>query len=298
MTWLWVILAIAVLSAIWGIGIERHLFVVRRESLRILPPGSATLTILHIGDLHIAPWQKRKLRWVAKLSELKPDLVVNTGDNLGHRAAIAPALIALRDLISRPGVFVNGSNDYHAPELRNPLVYLGGPSKVGHGEKLDTARLVGGFTSGGWLNLNNRKGRSVIQGLRINFVGVDDAHDGLDDLTVIPGKDELASGSDLVIGVSHAPYLRVIDAMSRAGVDVMFAGHTHGGQVCLPGFGALVTNCDLPRKNAKGISSWANGGHTMILNVTAGLGHSIFAPVRFFCRPEVRLLSLLPKATD
>ena len=296
MIWLWVILGIGALAAIWGIGIERHLFVIRRESLRLLPQGSQPITVLHIGDLHIAPWQQRKLAFVTKLGELSPDLVINTGDNLGHAAAIGPTLIALKPLLERTGAFVNGSNDYHAPEPRNPLAYLGGPSKVGHGKKLETERLVGGFTSAGWLDLNNRQGRAVIKGTSINFVGVDDAHDGLDRLDSIPRKDDLASGADLVIGVSHAPYLRVIDAMGDAGVDLLFAGHTHGGQVCIPGFGALVTNCDLPRKNAKGISSWDVAGKTMILNVVAGLGHSIFAPVRFACRPEVRLLTLLPKS--
>jgi predicted MPP superfamily phosphohydrolase len=295
MTWILVFLAIGTLVAIWGIGIERHLFVIRRESLRVLAKGSQPISVLHIGDLHVAPWQKRKLAWIRKLGQLKPDLVVNTGDNLGHRAAIGPTLTALKPLLERTGVFVNGSNDYHAPELRNPLAYLGGPSKVSHGEKLETERLVGGFSSAGWLDLNNRQGRAVIKGTSINFVGVDDAHDGLDDLSLIPSVSELASGADLVIGVSHAPYLRIIDAMGDAGVDLLFAGHTHGGQVCLPGFGALVTNCDLPRKNAKGLSSWGFGDKTMILNVVAGLGHSIFAPIRFACRPEVRLLTLLPK---
>jgi predicted MPP superfamily phosphohydrolase len=295
LTWLWLILGLAAAAAIWGIGIERHLFVVRRESLRVLPAGSQPIKVLHIGDLHIAPWQKRKLAWVKRLGELAPDLVVNTGDNLGHRAAIGPTLTALKPLLERTGVFVNGSNDYHAPELRNPLAYLGGPSKAGHGEKLETARLIGGFNSAGWLDLNNRRGRAVINGVKINFVGVDDAHDGLDDLTSIPDSASLANDSDLVIGVSHAPYLRVIDAMGEAGVDLLLAGHTHGGQVCIPGFGALVTNCDLPRKNAKGLSLWNFAGKTLILNVVAGLGHSIFAPVRFACRPEVRLLTLLPK---
>ncbi|MFM6939251.1 MAG: metallophosphoesterase, partial [Rhodoluna sp.] len=250
----------------------------------------------HIGDLHVAPWQKRKLAWIHQLGELKPDLVVDTGDNLGHRLAIGPTLTALKPLLECSGVFVNGSNDYHAPELRNPLAYLGGPSKAGHGEKLQTERLVGGFTSAGWIDLNNRRGRAVIKGIRINFVGVDDAHDGLDDLSSLPSAETVTYDADVVIGVSHAPYLRVLDAMGEAGVDVLFAGHTHGGQVCIPGFGALVTNCDLPRKNAKGISSWTIGNKTLILNVVAGLGHSIFAPVRFACRPEVRLVTLLPVA--
>ena len=157
MNWLWFILGAAAAVAIWGIGIERHLFVIRRESVRVLPAGSQPLTVLHIGDLHVAPWQKRKLAWIAKLGALSPDLVVNTGDNLGHRSAIGSTLTALKPLLERTGVFVNGSNDYHAPELRNPLAYLGGPSKAGHGEKLETARLVGGFTSAGWLDLNNRQ---------------------------------------------------------------------------------------------------------------------------------------------
>ena len=298
MLWFWLILAIAALAAVWGIGIERHLFVIRRESLRILPAGSSAISVLHIGDLHVAPWQRRKLAWIRKLGELSPDLVVNTGDNLGHKDAIGPVLTALKPLLERTGVFVNGSNDYHAPELRNPLAYLGGPSKVGHGARLETQRLVGGFKSAGWLDLNNRQGRAVIRGIRINFVGVDDAHDGLDDLATIASSAELETNADLVIGVSHAPYLRVIDTMATAGVDLMFAGHTHGGQVCIPGFGALVTNCDLPRKNAKGLSSWDVAGNRMILNVVAGLGHSIYAPVRFACRPEVRLLTLLPKEAN
>ena len=61
MIWLWIILAIGALAAIWGIGIEPYLFVIRRESLRVLPVGSQPITVLHIGDLHVAPWQKRKL---------------------------------------------------------------------------------------------------------------------------------------------------------------------------------------------------------------------------------------------
>jgi predicted MPP superfamily phosphohydrolase len=105
--------------AIWGIAIERQLFVIRRESVRVLPIGSKPLTILHIGDIHLAPWQKRKAKFVHSLGELKPDLVINTGDNLGHKDAIGPVLTALAPLLQLPGVFVNGSNDYLGPVLRN-----------------------------------------------------------------------------------------------------------------------------------------------------------------------------------
>lgn len=289
------LLVVAALCAIWGIGIERFLFVIRRENVKILPANSAPITVLHIGDVHLAPWQKRKAKFVNSLSSLNPDLVINTGDNLGHKDAIGSVLTALAPLMQKPGVFVNGSNDYYAPVLRNPLGYLAKPSDRSEGPVLQTARLIGGFESAGWLNLNNREGQITINGIKIGFLGVDDAHDELDNLTSIPAQASAVSNCALVIGVSHAPYLRVLEAMGAAGASIIFAGHTHGGQVCVPGIGALTTNCDLPNKYAKGISAWRFAGREVILNVVAGLGHSIYAPVRFFCRPEVRLITLLAK---
>ncbi len=295
MEWLFGIGAIGVLCAIWGIGIERFLFVIRRESVKVLPANSTPITVLHIGDIHLAPWQKSKAKFVHSLGRLKPDLVINTGDNLGHADAIGPVLTALAPLMERPGVFVNGSNDYYAPVLRNPLAYLAKPSERSEGPVLDTPRLVGGFKSAGWLNLNNREGQITINGLKLGFIGVDDAHDELDNLTSIPNQANALADCDLVIGVSHAPYLRVLEEMGSAGASMIFAGHTHGGQVCLPVIGALTTNCDLPTKYARGISAWRFAGRDVILNVVAGLGHSIYAPVRFFCRPEVRLITLEAK---
>jgi predicted MPP superfamily phosphohydrolase len=292
---LWAVLAIAALCAIWGIGIERYLFVIRRETVKILPAKSTPITVLHIGDIHLAPWQKRKAKFVHSLGALKPDLVINTGDNLGHANAIGPVLTALAPLMERPGVFVNGSNDYYAPVMRNPLSYLAKPSQRSEGPVLDTARLIGGFRAAGWINLNNREGQISISGLKLGFMGVDDAHDELDNLSSMPAQANALAGCDLMIGVSHAPYLRVLEAMGKAGANLIFAGHTHGGQVCLPGIGALTTNCDLPKKYAKGISAWRFAGRDVILNVVAGLGHSIYAPVRFFCRPEVRLITLIAK---
>jgi predicted MPP superfamily phosphohydrolase len=295
MEWLLGLLFIAIAAAIWGIGIERFLFTVRRETVNVLPKNSPAITVLHIGDIHLAPWQKRKAKFVHSLGALKPDLVINTGDNLGHSAAIGPVLTALAPVLQLPGVFVNGSNDYYAPVLRNPLGYLARPSERSEGPVLDTPRLTAGFRSAGWLNLNNREGQLSIKGVKLGFIGVDDAHDELDNLDSIKPQANALANSDILIGVSHAPYLRVLEAMGTAGASIIFAGHTHGGQVCLPGIGALTTNCDLPNKYAKGISAWRFAERDVLLNVVAGLGHSIFAPVRFFCRPEVRLLTLIAK---
>jgi predicted MPP superfamily phosphohydrolase len=310
----WVLVTVGVLAGIWGIGIERHLRLVRQEeqTLAVLPGGAKPIRVLHISDFHLAPWQKRKLAWISRLAKQDIDLVIDTGDNLGHRNAIAPTLTALKGLLQKPGAFVNGSNDYYAPQLRNPLRYLLAPSERGTNVQLNTKEFTDGLESGGWLNLNNRGGNLTVNGTQLAFVGVDDFHDGLADLSSIERSKHAmsdpraeaesfrSSGTEsgehqVLIGVSHAPYLAVIDAMNDAGASVLFAGHTHGGQVCLPGFGALVTNCDLPTRAAKGLSSWSRGGNQLWLNVCAGLGHSIYAPVRFACRPEVRIVTLVAR---
>jgi predicted MPP superfamily phosphohydrolase len=285
------ILGLGVALALWGIFIERNRFTVQTDALAILPTNSKPIRVLHISDFHIAPWQKRKLAWISQLTELNPDLIVNTGDNLGHRDAIRPTLEAMEPLLHIPGVFVNGSNDYHAPEIRNPLSYLNKPSSPTHKEVLETSKLTDAFEAKGWLNLNNQAGALTIQGTRIGFLGLDDPHDELAWFEKLPEQRSAIGTQDLVVGVAHAPYLRVIREFSEHDAELVFAGHTHGGQVCLPRLGAIITNCDLPAKFAKGLS---RHGKTW-LNVCAGLGTSIFAPIRLFCKPEVRLLTLTAK---
>ena len=295
---LWIAIALGFAALIWGVGIERHLRIIRYEPqpLPVLPAGSSPIRVLHISDFHLAPWQRQKLAWIARLSQLDVDLVIDTGDNLGHKAAIQPALHALNGLGMLPGAFVNGSNDYFAPRPRNPLSYLRAPSERVSETPLDTAKLVAGFEAFGWKNLNNRGGAVSINGLRIGLVGIDDHHDGLSNLASVASSKTQLGVCDVYLGVSHAPYLAVIDTFNDAQIPVLFAGHTHGGQVCIPGIGALTTNCDLPTKAAKGLSTWSRNGHQLWLNVCAGLGHSIFAPVRFACRPEVRVVTLVAEA--
>jgi predicted MPP superfamily phosphohydrolase len=281
------------LAFLWGALVERNRFTVVRDELPILKTGAKPIRILHISDFHIAPWQKRKLAWIKKLAELNADLVVDTGDNLGHQDAIRPTLGALEPLLRAKGVFVNGSNDYHAPELRNPLSYLSKPSSPSHSKVVETARMTDSFEASGWLNLNNRSGVLTVEGTRIGFLGLDDPHDELAWYETPDQQRQELGSQDLIIGVAHAPYLRVIEEFGSRGAGLVLAGHTHGGQVCLPGFGAVITNCDLPAKQAKGLSQHEAGGNKVWLNVCAGLGTSIFAPVRFFCKPEVRLLTLV-----
>jgi predicted MPP superfamily phosphohydrolase len=90
----------------------------------------------------------------------------------------------------------------------------------------------------------------------------------------------------------------MIDAMAADGHDLIVAGHTHGGQVCVPFYGALVTNCDLDTARVKGLSQHTANDRTSWLHVSAGLGTSPYAPVRFACRPEATLLTLTASDPD
>ncbi|MBS1698459.1 MAG: metallophosphoesterase [Actinobacteria bacterium] len=292
--------AAGVAAATWGIGIERYLFTLRHGTAHTLPAGSRPLRILHISDAHMAPWQHRKQRWLASLASLRPDLVVNTGDNLGHERGLEGIRAAFEPFAGTPGVFVHGSNDVHAPSPRNPFRYFLGPSaRVATAPRLDTAAMDAFFTDElGWTDLDNTAASLTVAGERIDLFGVDDAHRDWDDLDTLPAAIDALGPRPAgvpVLGVTHAPYQRVLNAFTDLGADAILGGHTHGGQVCIPGFGAIVANCDIPLKQAKGLSTWSHAGRTVPLNVSAGCGHSIYAPIRFACRPEATLLTLLPR---
>ena len=286
-----------------GSLVEARAFVLRRVAAPVLAPGERPLRVLHLSDLHVVPRQRAKRAWVRGLAALEPDLTVVTGDMLSHPDAVPAVLEDLDGLLGRHGVFVLGSNDYFAPTPRNPLRYFRGPSE-GQVEQvpLPVGDLVAGLTGRGWLDLDNTRARLEVAGRTVRLVGVDDPHLDRDRMPA-PDPAEPDDGS-LRLGVAHAPYLRVLDAMAADGADLVLAGHTHGGQVCVPGVGALVTNCDLPRRYAKGLFAWpvpreadpVGRAPTTWVNVSAGIGTSPYTPVRLACRPEATLLTLVPRA--
>lgn len=281
--------------------IERNLFDVRHEPIDVLEPGSSSIRVLHLSDIHLAPWQKRKIDWIRSLAGLNPDLVVVTGDSLGHAESVPGIKQALAAFNGTPGVFVHGSNDYFAPRMPNPFTYLLRPSEPDQdGERIDTAGLDAVYSSLGWLDLNNASGRMSVNGSSIVFTGTDDPHLELDRLDIVAGSLDEALGKTsepvaAILGVTHAPYRRVLDTLTTLGADAIFAGHTHGGQVCMPGIGALTTNSDLPRALARGMNVWNRFDRSTFLNVSAGIGTSIYAPVRFACPPEAVLVTLRAK---
>lgn len=278
---------------------EVRAFVLREVTVPVLPAGSDPLRVLHVSDVHMVPNQQAKRAWLRTLADTQPDLVVNTGDNLAHLDALPAVLDAYGDLLDLPGVFVFGSNDYFSPIVKNPVRYLTGGTARGtingrpwwevRKRDLPFEQMRRAFTDRGWTDLTNTHASLTVGGRRLAFVGVDDPHLRYDVLDEEPAD----ASADLAIGVAHAPYLRVLDRWNELGYPLILAGHTHGGQLCVPFYGALVTNCDLDPKRASGLHRHATPGHQPSwMHVSAGLGTSPFAPVRFACRPEATLLTL------
>jgi predicted MPP superfamily phosphohydrolase len=274
----------------WSTVVEPRLFALRRLDLPVLSPGSWPIRVLHLSDLHIVPGQQRKIAWVRSLAGLQPDMVINTGDTLSHLEAIPPAMAAFGDLLDVPGGFVLGNNDFYAPVRKSPHRYFMDTGEfVPRGTPLPSNELRAAQSVRGWLDLNNAKGTISIRGQRIALAGINDPYTNRDRYELIAGP---ADRDALVrIGVTHAPEPRALDKFAADGYDLVLAGHTHGGQVRVPGVGALVTNCGIDRSRARGLSRW--GSHTL-LNVSAGLGTSPYLPMRFCCRPEATLITLQP----
>jgi predicted MPP superfamily phosphohydrolase len=275
---------------------EARWFTLRHVALPILPAGAPELRVLHLSDVHLTPYQHRKRSWLASLAAYEPDLVVDTGDNIAHRGAVRPLLDALGPLRETPGVFVMGSNDYFSPTPRNPARYLiSDTGRQVRTSQLPWQDLRARFTLGGWDDLTNRRATVSVKGVTLAFAGVDDPHLRYDDLAAVAGPADATA--DVRIGVTHAPYLRVLDQFAADGYDAVLAGHTHGGQLRLPLKGALVTNCDLDTGRARGLhrhpaDSSPGDPDSTWLHVSAGAGSSPYTAVRFCCRPEATLLRL------
>jgi predicted MPP superfamily phosphohydrolase len=269
-----------------GALLEPHFPVLRRAAVPVLPPGRHELTVLHLSDLHLLPRHGRRSRWISDLSRLRADLVVATGD-LWSSARSMPLLgstLAALTADGTPGVFVPGNNDYYTPLPPSFVNYFTGGAPRRHGPDLPWERAAAMLEQLGWTDLTHRRTTVSLRGLDVTLTGTDDAHLRRDRYALVQGRVE----ADLGIGVTHTPQRRVLDGFAADGHRLLLAGHTHGGQVRVPGVGALVTNCDLERVRARGLSRHGAAW----LHVSAGLGTSPYAPIRFCCRPEATLLTL------
>jgi predicted MPP superfamily phosphohydrolase len=281
-----VALVAGVATAVYAVFVERRWYRLVRYRLDILPADvSGGIDVLHLSDLHMVGGDQRLARFLASLPEA--DVTVITGDMVGDPESVEFVVDALERVRGRSvSVFVLGSNDLYAPQPANYLRYFV-PAKRRRrriGQRGRAADLVRLLEEDGWIHLKNRREIRKLDGIRLEIAGLDDSHIHRSDPRIALRAAPEAVGLAVVHSPDPAPELVSL------GYDLVLAGHTHGGQVRLPVVGALVTNCSLPARMARGLFRLGRG----FLHVSPGLGTSKYAPFRLLCRPEAVLLELRP----
>jgi predicted MPP superfamily phosphohydrolase len=269
---------------------ERNAFTLRRFDVPVLAPGTAPIRVLHLSDVHIVARQRRKQAWLRDLARLQPDLVVNTGDTLSAADAIPAVMHAFEPLFAFPGVFVPGNNDYYAPTPKLPTRYFVNRAPSPQGAPLPWPQLATAMTRAGWTDLTHRRLAVKAGAATVALAGTDDPHLRRARYDLIAGRADVSA--DVRIGVIHSPEPALLRRFAADGYDLVLAGHTHGGQVRVPFGPAIVTNCGIDRGRARWLHAW---DERMYFHVCAGLGTNPYAPVRFACRPEATLLTLVPR---
>lgn len=266
--WIYIFQAIGTLLLLYSLGIEPFRLQVTEQVL--LSPKLKTgkpLRILHIGDLHIERITRREKELQKRIEELQPDLILFSGDilNLSFRDdsfAMDQARQIIKKWQAPLGVyFVNGSPAVDLPE-NLPNILKGLPVRWLRDE-METLSLACG---------------------QVALIGISCTHrphvDGPRLEKLVPAAPTL-----FTILLYHTPDLAPIAA--RRGIDLQLSGHTHGGQVRIPGFGALVTGSLYGKRFEAGRLTLGQ----MVLYVTRGIGmEGASAPrLRLFCPPEIIL---------
>jgi predicted MPP superfamily phosphohydrolase len=223
-----------------------------------LPATFDNFTILHLSDLHVE-LNPHTMDEVGRLvRELRYDLCVLTGDYRGETFGVfeisLASLLELRKLIKGDAFGVLGNHDsiLMIPDLEDIGIRM----------------------------LLNEHIAIERGGARIYLAGIDDAHFYRMD-NIEKAAAEIPEEAFSIL-LSHTP--EIYRQAAHAGFDLLLSGHTHGGQICLPGGIPIILEAELPRSMARG--SWKYGD--MAGYTSAGAGSSV-VPVRFNCPPEITL---------
>lgn len=270
---------------------EPNAFTLRRFTVPVLDPGTRPLRVLHVSDLHLTATQRRKQEWIQRLAQLEPDLVINTGDTISDPSAIPAIMRTLAPLAEFPAVFVPGNNDYYAPSRKTPLAYFRTDRGAPNRPEMPWPELSAAMVADGWIDLTHRRTTIKAAGSEVALAGLDDPY------LRRARYDNIAGTADpfgvVRIGVLHSPEPELLQSFANDGYDLVLAGHTHGGQVRIPFGPAIVTNCGIDVHRARWLHAWDDH---MWFHVCAGLGTNPHLPLRFGCRPEASLLTLVPRS--
>jgi len=284
--WIWPALAVALAVQLLGSALVAYGMLVEPFRLRVthleiacprLDNPGTPLRIVHLSDIHVERTTRRERALPALVAGLKPDLIALTGDYLNASYTDDPrALADLQALLARlraPGGVYGclGTLEVDLPELMRPAL-------AGAGVTL----------------LEDEPAELIVGGHRLWLAGIRCTRDPAADGARLGDLLAAAPLGALKIVLYHMPDL--LPEAAALGVDLVLSGHTHGGQWRLPGFGALLTNSRYGKRYEAG---HYRQGETHLI-VSRGLGMEGFGMprARFFCPPEVVLITLSPSGTD
>ncbi len=284
--------------------------------------GRPYLTILHLSDFHLRKNRKGKklFEFVQSLSDCRPDLIFITGDLVDKDENIPYLVQMLKPLKAKYGKFaVLGVHDYYNKKISEFLRNMVKRKKK-YLRQNDIPRLKKELGDIGIQVLQNQVvaidgHNDPIKGIQV--AGIDDPILDKADVDKAFGKNFgqqkdreyyrqkyiehfrfkqrdfhiLEEDARLVFALMHTPDSHTIIDLVQKGADIIFAGHTHGGQVRLPMTGAILTGCRLNPRYASGLFYFKK----FVLYVSRGLGEGRFSQFRFFCSPEASMIRLYKK---
>jgi len=256
---------LGVLCIAYGFYVEPYWLQVKHIQLTNskISPASGPIRIVLFSDLHMARKFRLEPRLPDVIAEQKPDLIVFTGDAMNTSWALGKFkqfMLRLGDIA--PVIAVKGNQD--AGPYWNPRNIYGGTRVY---------------------ELNNTALNFRIRGTELYFWGQPYDPVYLQQTRPAPGP------GDFTILLHHGPDL--MEEAVRAGFDLYLCGHTHGGQVALPFYGALITYAKYDKRYESGL--YHEGSTTLYVNRGIGLAKWPQPEARFFARPEITVIDLVGK---
>jgi predicted MPP superfamily phosphohydrolase len=252
-----------ILCLLYGHFVEPYWIDVNAMTIRTAKLRTAGFRIVQISDLHCDETPRNEERAVRIINQFKPDVIVLTGDCLNQASALPRLQGMLRALDAPLGKLA-----------------VKGNFEIGHWPHLDLLASTGFH----WLEQDTvtvEKGGEVISISGLSL----DRPKASRDLLQGAAKDRFN------IFLFHAPDL--IEDIRGLGVDLYLCGHTHGGQVALPGYGALITLSKFGKKYESG--RYESDGTILYVNRGLGLEPRPAPQVRFFARPEIAVFDVVPE---
>lgn len=239
------------------------------------------LKILHLSDLHLIEPESHKIDFLQKITDDDYDLVFLTGDIFEDYSGLRYASKLLAKMPKLGAFAVLGNHDYFAYTMIHKTIGRIWRRFRHPKQRRDVRPIISSLEFAGIQVLRdeicnfNRHGFSLV---------------GIDYPTIAPARlEELVAAAPekhLLMALFHVPYK--LDVISQAGVHLAFGGHTHGGQVRLPGIGALITDSELERHEAYGLTS----RDQTIFHISRGLGADPRSNFRLFCPPAATVITV------